>query len=230
MTTSTAKFAIADLSIRVPVWQIVVVLLLPLLYMANARMPWSQGLWGEQDTTYYYAFWLSILTIYAISACIVFYFMRRSRVTMSDIGFHARRRSCVTMAVVLLMLGVSAVGFRIFVPYESADGVGIPAGWPTNTLERFFWIPIYLCAGFFEELVYRGFAISALRGKGIPTWLVVLITSVAFSLIHGGVGWILASITFLLGIIFALIYLWRKNLALVMFIHALGDWVFLVIP
>ena len=214
------------LVISIPTWQIVLVLLLPALYLVNARMPWALGLWGDHDRSYYYAFWLSIVCLYAISGSVVFYFMNRSGVTMRDIGFRMSRKSSLFIIASLLALGLLAVTFRTAMPYESTW----QTGWPVTTPERLFWIPVYICAGFFEELVYRGFAISALRGKGIATWLVVLISSIAFCLIHGGATWLLSGITLLLGIMFALIYLWRKSLGLVMVIHALGDWAFLLVP
>lgn len=230
MTGQTVKPRDRELCIQVPTWQIIVVLLLPLLYVANARMPWAQSLWVDLDKSYYYAFWLSIVVIYFISAGIVFRFMKRSRITMSDIGFHSSNRSSLIMVASLVALGLLAVVFRIALPYANTDDLGFQIGWPVNTLERLFWIPIYIGAGFFEELVYRGFAIPALRGKSVPTWLVVVITSVAFSLIHGAADWLISGLTFVLGVVFALIFLWRRNLALVMIIHALADWGFLLTP
>ena len=131
---------------------------------------------------------------------------------------------------VLVALGLFAVVFRIVVPYANTDDLGFHIGWPVDTTERLFWIPIYICAGFFEELVYRGYAIPALRGKNVQTWLAVFITSAAFSLIPGAADWVISGLAFVLGIIFALTYLWRRNLALVMIIHALADWGFLLLP
>lgn len=230
MTGQATKPGDRDLRIQVPTWQIIVVLLLPLLYVVNARMPWAQHLWADLDKSYYYAFWLSIVVIHFISGGIVFHFMKRSRITMSDIGFHSSMRSSVIMVAVLVALGLFAVVFRIVVPYANTDDLGFQIGWPVDTTERLFWIPIYICAGFFEELVYRGYAIPALRGKNVQTWLAVFITSAAFSLIHGAADWVISGLAFVLGIIFALTYLWRRNLALVMIIHALADWGFLLLP
>ena len=230
MTGQTATRSDRDLRIEVPTWQIVVVLLLPLLFIANARMPWAEALWVGYDKSYYYAFWLSIVALYLVSAGIVFYFMRRSGITLSDIGLYATRRSSLTIVAALVGLGLAAVVFRIVVSYANTDDLGFQIGWPVTTAQRLFWIPIYICAGFFEELVYRGFAIPALRGKNIQTWLAVFITSAAFSLIHGAADWLMTGLTFLLGVAFASIFLWRRNLAQVMIIHALADWGFLLIP
>ena len=149
---------------------------------------------------------------------------------MSDIGFRLSARASMYTVLALIGLGLLAVVFRELVPYEMTDNSGIQRGGPITTPERLFWIPMFIGAGVFEEVVFRGFAIPALKGKGLPTWSAVLITSLSFSLISGGTDWIVTSVAFALGIIFAMLYLWRGNLAFAMIVHALADWSLLVTP
>jgi len=65
-----------------------------------------------------------------------------------------------------VVLGLATVALRSAVPYGAGE-FGARTGWPIDTAERLFWIAMFIAAGFFEELVYRGFAIPALRGRGV---------------------------------------------------------------
>jgi hypothetical protein len=76
-----------------------------------------------------------------------------------------------------------------------------------------------LVAGLAEEIVYRGFAIKALVSNKINKWLAVLIASIPFIFQHGlksidQFWWFLIT-----GIIFGIIYVFRKNLYLNIIIH-----------
>jgi membrane protease YdiL (CAAX protease family) len=219
-----------SLSIRLPTWQIVVVLLSPSLFLINARMPWAQELWAGGDKSYYYAFWTSIVLLYCVTSGVACSFLNQATVNLEDIGMRFGLPTILKAIGALVVLGLAAVVFREFAGYENTDDLGLQVGWPANTTERLFWIPIYIAAGFFEEFVYRGVAIPALRGRGVPTWLAIAITSAAFSLIHGGASWLLTGITFVIGLVLAGIYMWRRDLGLVMIIHAVADWSFILTP
>jgi len=219
-----------SLSIELPAWQLGVVLLTPGLFVLNARMPWAQSLWVEGDKAYFYAFWSSIVLLYLVTSAVSFLFLKQAGAGLSDIGFRASSTATVKMIGAFVVLGLAAVWFRTVAGYENTDDLGFQVGWPASTPERLFWIPIYLAAGFFEEFVYRGVTISGLRGKGVPSWLAVGVASLAFSLIHGGGSWLISIITFGVGLLLGGIYLWRRNLAIVMVIHALADWTFIVTP
>ena len=220
----------APLSISLPSWQIVLLLLSPALFLVNARMPWALQLWSEGDKSYFYAFWSSIVFLYLCTSGLAYIFLRQAGITLEDVGLRAGRSTRMLTIGALVVLGLLAVLFRVFAGYENTDDLGFQVGWPASTAERLFWIPIYIAAGFFEEFVFRGVAIPALRGKGVPIWLAVVISSVAFSLIHGGASMVITSIAFFTGVLLASLYLWRRDLGLVMVIHALADWSFILTP
>ena len=55
---------------------------------------------------------------------------------------------------------------------------------PQSRLELVPFLALALTAGVCEEFLYRGFAMSALTQAGLPTWGVVLLSSVLFGLAH----------------------------------------------
>lgn len=222
--------ASSDLTIQVPGWQIAIVLLLPLAFVANGHSPWADAFWGNEDRPYYYIFWSSVAVIWATIAFLGVRFMRDAGVGMSQIGFHLSVRSSVYVIAALVALGLLAVLFRELVPYEMTDNSGLQRGGPTDLWERLFWVPMFIGAGIFEEIIFRGFAIPALQGKGMSVWVAVLISTASFSLITGGTSWVITAVTFVIGLLFAAIYLWKRNLAFVMIVHALADWSLLVLP
>jgi len=69
-------------------------------------------------------------------------------------------------------------------------------------------VVVLLAAGLlvpvFEELVFRGILYSALDDMG-GSWLAVVVTSLAFAFAHMQYGLLLISLTFLLGLLFALL-------------------------
>lgn len=73
---------------------------------------------------------------------------------------------------------------------------------------------------FVEESIYRGFALPSLRARYGTTWAVV-ITSVAFGLLHWGNGIGAILVTTIFGLLFAAVFLWRRNLVAATVAHAL---------
>jgi uncharacterized protein len=55
---------------------------------------------------------------------------------------------------------------------------------PDSSLEMLPYFALAVTAGVCEEFLYRGFAMAALSGVGVPTWLVVLLTSLLFGMAH----------------------------------------------
>src|SRR5262245_37125249 len=89
--------------------------------------------------------------------------------------------------------------------------------------ERGAWVVASLSAGFCEELVYRGFGITVLRARGLSVWLAVALPTISWVLVHGVGGALMFVPHFIVGLLFAGLFLWRRSLAPVMFVHALVD-------
>src|SRR5262249_10337489 len=55
---------------------------------------------------------------------------------------------------------------------------------PQNSAERVPYFGLAATAGLCEEFLYRGFAMAALTGAGLPAWLVVILSAAVFGLGH----------------------------------------------
>jgi membrane protease YdiL (CAAX protease family) len=55
---------------------------------------------------------------------------------------------------------------------------------PNSFLEMLPYFALAVTAGVCEEFLYRGFGMAALSHVGLPTWMVVLLTSLLFGLAH----------------------------------------------
>ena len=229
----------------VPSWQITLVLVgFPLLYMLNSFAPWSLRLFGAKDRTAFFPFFLSVLALHWLSVTVTVYFLRKAGVTLADLGLNLSVRKAVTLAGKLTAVGLLFVVFRQLVPYAASHPDWM-VFFPTNLLERIFWVPVAMSAGFCEELVYRGFGITVLQFRGLRLWQAVLFTSVSFNFMHGLGGVFLFPLFFLAGLLMAGIYLGRigkigprglirptrrRSLLEVMIIHAVGDMTAILVP
>ena len=229
----------------IPLWGIAASLVgFPLLYMANSLAPWSRAFFGHGDRTYYFAFFASVLTLHWLNAAFVIWLTRKAGLTLDSLGLHLSWGRALRILKNLTVLGAAFVLFRQVVPYsmERPDALVI---FPRTVYERLFFIPVALSAGFCEELVYRGFGITALQSRGLRVWQAVVLTSLSFTFMHGPAGIFAFPIFFLGGLLFAGIYFgrvggigWRglvkpprtKSLLRAMVIHGIGDMTAIVVP
>lgn len=81
-----------------------------------------------------------------------------------------------------------------------------------------------------EETIFRGYLILRLQAVTGRTSAAVVLASLIFSLGHGYQGTAGAITVFILGVILALIYLWRQSLIAPVVIHFLTDLTSIVLP
>jgi len=82
-----------------------------------------------------------------------------------------------------------------------------------------------ITAASFEELFFRGYAITRLERLGAPTWLAIVVPTLVFGFAHFRLyGFNLSLLVPLtIGLLFALLFAWRRNLPLCIVSHALVD-------
>ncbi len=68
-----------------------------------------------------------------------------------------------------------------------------------------------------EEIIFRGLMVSRMK-KAMPTWVAVLISSIAFGLVHGQIFWM--TYAFLLGILLAAIAIKTDSILTTIILHA----------
>ena len=82
---------------------------------------------------------------------------------------------------------------------------------------------ISVTAGFCEEIIWRGYALKYLTKIHNSPVIALIISSIFFGLFHWGYGLYGIVSTAIIGLIFGIIVLWRKNLLAVILIHFLVD-------
>jgi len=94
---------------------------------------------------------------------------------------------------------------------------------PHSNTEALVFCGLAVTAGVCEEFLYRGFVFGALSHISIPTWGILLVSSVMFGLAHAyqGRGGMIG--TLLLGTVFGLVRILYDSLVPVVFWHAAVD-------
>jgi membrane protease YdiL (CAAX protease family) len=216
---------------RLPRWQVLLVLVgLPVLYIANSFSPWSAGLFYRHDHAYFLAFWSSVAVLHWGSVALVLILLKRAGGRLEDIGLTLSPLRVVALVGIPLVLGLALIVLR----ETSAASEGPPSGpsphGPATLGERLFWVFMSFTAGFCEELVYRGFAIRVLQGRGMRIWLAVLLATLSFVFIHGVAAVFGFPFYFAAGLLFAALFLWRRSLVPGICLHASWDIVVGIFP
>ncbi|MEA2102734.1 MAG: type II CAAX endopeptidase family protein [Thermodesulfobacteriota bacterium] len=88
-----------------------------------------------------------------------------------------------------------------------------------------FLITGCILAPLVEEMFFRGLFYAWIR-KGLPVWISVIMSAVFFASMHGSVS----IIQLVGGLVFAMIYEWRKNIWAAYVVHALANFGIWIIP
>ena len=80
-----------------------------------------------------------------------------------------------------------------------------------------------------EETIFRGYLVRRLQAATSSTTAAVLLSSVIFALGHGYEGSLGAVTVGVMGLIFALLYLWRQSLIVPIVLHFLQDFLAIVV-
>jgi len=94
---------------------------------------------------------------------------------------------------------------------------------PHSEKEALLFVCLSITAGICEEFLYRGFVFAALSHISLPTWAVLIGSSVMFGLAHAYQGRSGMVGTLLLGTVFGLVRILYDTLVPVVFWHAAVD-------
>ncbi len=131
----------------------------------------------------------------------------------------------------LFLLGVSLIGIVLkqlgaqVNPFPSVIHAAHKYGWLTILGESLTLIIIATV----EEIVFRGYLIRRLTLVCNNTAVAVVLSSVIFAFGHGYEGWAGVIIVGVDGVIFAMVYLWRRSLVASIVMHFLLDFFAIVI-
>lgn len=125
---------------------------------------------------------------------------------------------------VMLWLARLLVSVGLYAP-KSPPSWLLPHGVAQTALAVVLVTVVAVC----EETIFRGYLILRLKAATRSTAAAVLISSVIFSLGHAYEGTVGVVVVGLMGVVLALVYLWRSSLVASMTIHFLQDLVGVVL-
>jgi membrane protease YdiL (CAAX protease family) len=102
----------------------------------------------------------------------------------------------------------------------------------TAILPVWVMIPAWITGSFTEELLFRSYPIERLTQMTGRPWLAAVITLLAFALLHLFTwDWVhVLTLGLPASILLTLLYLWRRNLAFVVIVHAVLNAPLLILP
>lgn len=177
---------------RMPWTSVLAVLIgFPLFSTLLSLLLWQRPAFAAAGLPFRPLFWSLIAVWYALQIALLAGVLRRAGWRWSDIGYALDRRGTT-----LFVAGYLLVAFALlaFVEWALAGAGGSAQGTtlsdladlaPRTTAERIVYVVMGLLAGLCEELVYRGFAIRALRSRGLHAALAVPLAALPFVFQHG---------------------------------------------
>jgi hypothetical protein len=156
---------------------------------------------------------------------VVFLVLKKGKENLSAVGFS--RFTLANLGIGLgfllvaniILLGLAQIlqFFHLTVPKEVAFIL------PRTKTERLFWVILSITAGICEETGFRGYVLTKLNIFLNNWYLTVAVSSLCFGLGHfyQGMGGIILTGTY--GLLFCLLFIWRKSLIPGIFAHFLQD-------
>lgn len=172
---------------------------------------------------FFNTFWIIIICWYLVQIYLISRILYSSGWKWEDIGISFKNRKTLFF---LAGYCVFAVALIIFIEMALANSTinteklnAISSLTPKTTTARIIFVIMGFVGGLAEEIVYRGFAISAIKSHRINKWIAIVIASIPFIFQHGlksidQFWWFLAW-----GIIFGIIYVLLKKLYIPITIH-----------
>lgn len=194
-THAMAPAATGGPQARTPMrWSAIVVLLLglPCASTLLSCLLLERDRFAAMGLDFRTVFWPLVTVWYAVQIAILARVLKSNGWHWRDIGYGLARRGTSWLVAGYLVFAAALVAF---VEYALA-GAGIGAGElaklsdfanlsPQDTTQRVLYVLMGLVAAPCEELVYRGFAISALRSRGWSAWFAVPAAAIPFVFQHG---------------------------------------------
>lgn len=161
----------------------------------------------------------------------VFLVTKFFQIKLKDIGL--KRLSNWNKYEIVYLLLIAPLGFFIFYYFTKDRFVTSlnENGWELLFVTFIF----YMCWGFYQEWIYRGFLQTELTRRYGGTTAILLsnviftLGPLHFSLIYQGRYMIVAA-TFLIGLLFGIIYHRSYNLWIIAILHGIGDWFLIGLP
>jgi membrane protease YdiL (CAAX protease family) len=163
--------------------------------------------------------------------CLILYFLWQNGESIRAIGWRFRGRE-VALGIVLFapfsyLAGLTGRAFH-------AMGLSVPSSpasflVPHGTADFVLAGVLVMIVAVAEETIFRGYLIRRLTGIGSGVVAAVLLSAFVFSLGHGYEGSAGLATVGVMGVGFALVYLWRRSLVAPTVMHFLQDFLGIVV-
>lgn len=178
-----------------------------------------------------WVFWISVVIVLGIAHFAEGYPLSTFGFQWSQKTLRTRLIEWILTALTTFVVGGGIIFFSTYVrnllthtPAPTLDAIKLFPAWVL--------IPAWVTGSFTEELLFRSYPIERLTQLTGRRWLAGLIAMLAFTVLHlFGWDWIhVLTLVFPASIMLTLFYLWRRNLALNVMIHAIMNAPLLLVP
>ena len=163
------------------------------------------------------------LIILALVAILLWIIRSREKLPLSSIGLRPQKiiPAILWSLAVMLLFGVGIAACLVSLPlvglsYGSSSGPAVPLG---------VSLLLYARAGIAEEVFYRGYAIERIEALTGNRAVAAAIPLLIFAGSHFSQGLAGIIITFVIGAIATAIYLWKRNLLILILAHFMVDFI-----
>jgi membrane protease YdiL (CAAX protease family) len=173
----------------------------------------------------------SLLLALAGSSVLILWAIKKR--TFSSMGFQLPDWTNYTTLMFLLLIFIGLYVVDLFISLRKKKSPDEEEAWyekssflPEKWRELPSFILLCLCAGIFEEIIYRGFMVTYFlqdgTKSGIP-WIAIFAPAFLFSLAHFYQGWMAVLKIFFFTLLLNFIFIQTKSLYPTMVIHFLID-------
>lgn len=181
------------MAINIPLKRVLFILIgFPIVSYLISLMLLKREWLTEYGLDFFTIFWSLITLWYVLQIIITIKVLKKSNLSLSDIGYKLdRRKSIWFISSYLVFSGILVIIVELALASAEVTSEDIKSLsdlanlTPITTTSRIIFVFMGLFAGLAEEFVYRGFAINALNGFGINKWIAIVIASIPFVFQHG---------------------------------------------
>ncbi len=197
---------------------LVILLGVPTINILNIFMPYSEKLWIENDLSFYSVFWFSVFAIQFSSFFLCLLLIRYNMFSFSEFGYSYRKKQTTIFIGILVSIFVlSLVTMEFLIKKQAILNCFVPQ----TPGMRIIYLICLINAGISEEFIFRSFCLGMMKKLKVPLLIGIIISSVAFTLIHGMSVANNYYIYFTFGVLMCLLYIWKKNILIPISIHIL---------
>jgi membrane protease YdiL (CAAX protease family) len=167
--------------------------------------------------------------------CLIVYLLWRNKEALCRIGWVWKGRAWGETLVGIVLFGLMFLGAGLL--EQGLKAAGVPS--PPTQVPRFLSAHgpgQFILAGILvvvvaiaEETIFRGYLILRLNAVTRSTAAAVILSSVIFALGHGYEGTAGVTTVVYMGLVFALVYVWRRSLVAPITMHFLQDFIVIVV-